>query len=95
MKILPLSNYILILPEDKIGKTKDGFLIPDSEQEMSYKAKVVAVGEGKIEDGKLILPKVKAGDIVLHKSYGLTGVKIDGEDHFIVEEQHLLGIVEE
>jgi len=96
MKITPLYNHVLILPEDKIGKTEDGFFIPENEQEMSYKAKVIAVGEGKCDsNGKLHPVKVKVGDTVLHKTYGLTSIKIDGKDHFIVEDKYILGIVEE
>ena len=91
--IKPLQSYILIKPHEKIGRTSGGILIPDEAKEMTYTADVVAVGPGKYEDGKIVEPKVKVGDKVLHKSYGLTGIKIENEDHFVVEEVNILGIV--
>ena len=94
--IKPLQDYVLILPDEKMKTTEGGFLLPDSEAEMTYKAKVIAVGEGRYDDnGNLIPMRIKPGQTILHKSFGLTGVKIDGEEHFIVEERSILGIVED
>lgn len=96
MEIQPLNDYVLILPDEKRKQTKGGFVLPDSEAEMTYMAKVIAVGEGRTDDnGKLIPMKVKIGDTILHKSYGLTSLKIDDKEHFILEERQVLGIVKE
>lgn len=94
MRIKPLQNYILILPDEKVKKIGD-FQVAEGEAEMSYTAKVIAVGEGIYENGEFIPTQVKKGDTVLHKSYGLTSVKIEGKEHFILEERNILGIVED
>ena len=93
MTIEPLQDYVLILPDEKIGQTEHGILLPKDEEEMTYKATVVAVGEGKYESGKLVPMKVKVGDRILHKSYGVTTVKWDNIDHFLLEERNILGIL--
>lgn len=95
-KIIPLSDRVLIKElnqEEKDRKTNSGIIIPDSvhEDKGSKKGKVVAVGDGKYEDGKLIPMKVKIGDVVLF-SWG-DEIKIDGEEYQIVNESSILAII--
>ena len=57
--------------------------------------KIVAVGKGKIgDDGKLQPLDVKKGDKVLFGKYAGTEVKLDGEDHLIMREDDILGVLE-
>ncbi len=57
--------------------------------------KVIAVGKGKVlEDGKIHPLDVKAGDRVLFGKYSGTEVKIDGEEHLIMREDDILGVIE-
>ncbi|MFA5838587.1 MAG: co-chaperone GroES [Candidatus Paceibacterota bacterium] len=95
-EIIPLSDRVLIKElnqDEKDRKTSSGIIIPDSvhEDKGSKKGKVVAVGEGKYEDGKLVPMKVKIGDIVLF-SWG-DEIKIDGEEYQIVNESSILAIL--
>jgi chaperonin GroES len=56
---------------------------------------VVAVGNGKVlEDGTVRKLDIKAGDRVLFGKYSGTEVKIDGEDHLILREDDILGVIE-
>lgn len=95
MKIRPLQDRLIVkrLPEDT--KTKGGIIIPDSAKEKPIEAEVVAVGNGKIlEDGKVRAMDIKANDTILFSKYAGTEVKIDGEDHLILREEDVLGIIE-
>jgi chaperonin GroES len=75
--------------------TKGGIIIPDSAKEKPMEGKVIAVGNGKILDnGQKTTPDVKAGDKVLFSKYAGTEVKIDGEEHLIMREDDILGIIE-
>jgi len=75
--------------------TKGGIIIPDTAKEKPIEAKVVAVGTGRILDsGEVRELAVKKGDLVLFGKYGGTEVKIDGEDHLILREDDILGIIE-
>lgn len=47
------------------------------------------------EEGKLIPLDVKVGDRVLFGKYAGTEVKIEGEEHLIMREEDILGIIEE
>jgi len=96
MKILPLGDRILIKRVSEEKKTSGGIIIPDTAKEKPMQGKVIAVGAGKMdEDGKRIPLDVKKGDNVLFSKYAGTEIKIEGEDHLIVREDDILGIVKQ
>jgi len=95
MKIRPLQDRIIVKRLEGEEKTKGGIIIPDSAKEKPMEGKVVAVGNGKIlENGERSKPEVKEGDRVLFGKYAGTEVKIDGEEHLILREDDILGIIE-
>ena len=96
MKILPLRDRILIKRLGEEEKTKGGIIIPDTAKEKPIQGKVIAVGAGKLdEDGKRIPLDVKKGDRVLFSKYAGNEIKINGEEHLIVREDDILGIVKQ
>jgi chaperonin GroES len=95
MKIRPLHDRIIVRRLEEEEKTKGGIIIPDTAKEKPMEGKVIAVGKGKIlEDGKLQALDVKAGDRVLFGKYSGTEVKIEGEEHLIMREDDILGVIE-
>jgi chaperonin GroES len=75
-------------------KTKGGIIIPDNAKEKPIEGEVVAVGNGKVLDDGTVRPLgVKAGDRVLFGKYSGTELKLDGEEHLIVREDDILGVV--
>jgi chaperonin GroES len=95
MKIRPLHDRIIVKRLEEEEKTKGGIIIPDTAKEKPMEGKVIAVGKGKIlEDGKLQTLDVKAGDRVLFGKYSGTEVKIEGEEHLIMREDDILGVIE-
>jgi chaperonin GroES len=95
MAIRPLHDRILVRRVKEEETTKGGIIIPDTAKEKPIEAKVVAVGTGRILDsGDVRALAVKTGDLVLFGKYGGTEVKIDGEDHLILREDDILGIIE-
>jgi chaperonin GroES len=95
MAFRPLHDRVIIKRIKEEEKTKGGIIIPDSAKEKPAEGLVVAVGNGKrLDDGKLSGLDVKAGDRVLFGKYSGTEVKIDGEEHLILREEDLLGILE-
>jgi co-chaperonin GroES (HSP10) len=79
-------------PRRSGARGESSFLTP--RRRSHSRGKVVAVGPGKREDGKVFPLDVKAGDTVLFAKYGGTEIKLDGEDHLILREDDVLGIVE-
>jgi len=95
MKIRPLQDRVLVKRIESEEKTKGGIIIPDSAKEKPVEGKVIAVGAGKVaEDGKQRPLDVKAGDRILFGKYAGTEVKIDGDEHLILREEDILGVVE-
>jgi chaperonin GroES len=95
MAIRPLHDRVLIKRVKEEEKTKGGIIIPDTAKEKPIEGKVIAVGNGRIlEDGKVRKLEVKAGDRVLIGKYAGTEVKIDGEEHVMLREEEILGVVE-
>lgn len=96
MKIRPLNDRILVKRLEEEEKTKGGIIIPDTAKERPQEGEVIAVGNGKVlEDGKRIPLDVKVGDKIIFSKYAGTEVKIEGEEHLIIREDDVLGIIEQ
>ena len=94
MKIRPLHDRILVKRIEEEEKTKSGIIIPDTAKEKPQEGRVVAVGGGKVlEDGKVRPLDVKTGDRILFAKYAGSEVKIEGDEHVILREDDVLGIV--
>jgi chaperonin GroES len=93
-KVKPLHDRMIVkrLAEEK--QTKGGLIIPDTAKEKPQQGKVLAVGSGRREDGKVFPLDVKAGDTVLFAKYAGTEIRLDDEEHLILREDDVLGIVE-
>jgi chaperonin GroES len=95
MKIRPLQDRILVKRIEEEETTAGGIIIPDTAKEKPMEGKVVAVGKGKLsEDGKLMPLDLKKGDRILFSKYAGTEVKIEGEEHLIMREDDVLGVIE-
>lgn len=95
MKVRPLQDRVLVKRIEAQEKAKGGIIIPDTAKEKPMEGKVIAVGAGKTDDnGKKIPMEVKAGNRVLFGKYAGTEIKIDNEEHIILREDEILGILE-
>ncbi len=95
MKFRPLQDRILIKRIDREEKSAGGIIIPDSAKEKPQEGEVMAVGNGKkLDDGKVQPVDVKKGDRILFGKYSGSEIKIDGEEHLILREEEILGIIE-
>lgn len=96
-KIVPLGDRVLLKPfremeEMKMGKVK--FVLPESvSKEKSDRGKVVAVGEGKMVDGKLQPMRVKVGDTVVFSKYGYDEINMNDEELYLVKEDSILAVI--
>ncbi len=95
MKVRPLQDRVLVRRVKEEEKTKGGIIIPDTAKEKPIEGLVVAVGNGKtLDDGSLRKLDVKEGDRILFGKYSGTEVKIDGEEHLILREDDILGVLD-
>ena len=92
--IRPLRDRVIVRRIQEEERTKGGLIIPDTAKEKPQEGQVVAVGPGKQDDGKVISLDVQPGDKVLFGKYSGTEIKLEGEEHLILREDDILGIVE-
>ena len=94
MKIRPLGDRVLLEPLKEAAK-RGGIILPDTiHKERPEKAKVVAVGPGKLVDGKRVPFPLKKGDVVLFTKYGPNEVKVDDKEYLIAREDDILAVLE-
>ncbi len=95
MAVKPLEDRIVIKPAEQESKTASGIYLPESSKERPVRGSVIAVGPGKrLENGKRVEPSVKKGDVVVYGKYAGSEIEIKGEQHLILRESEILGIVE-
>jgi len=91
----PLRDRVIVKRIEQEERTKGGIIIPDTAKEKPQQGIVVAAGPGKAgDDGKVRPLDVKKGDKVLFGKYSGTEVNVDGEEHLIIREEDILGIVQ-
>jgi chaperonin GroES len=94
-KFRPLHDRLLVKRVEAEEKSKGGIIIPDSAKEKPIEGMVIAVGNGKVlENGQSRKLEVKPGDRILFGKYSGTEIKIEGEEHVILREDEVLGVVE-
>ena len=95
MKLKPLGDRLIVRAIEEEEKTSSGIVLPDTAKEKPQKGKVLAVGEGKVDDsGKRIPLDVATGDEVLYSKYGGTEIQVDGEDLLVLRESDVLAKVQ-
>ena len=94
MKVKPLYDRVLVKRVEEKEQKRGNIIIPDTAKEKPMEGKVIAVGSGKLNDeGKRIPLEVKVGDRILFGKYAGTEIKIDDEEHVILREDEVLGII--
>ncbi len=95
MKVRPLQDRVLVKRVESETRSAGGIIIPDTAKEKPLEGIVMAVGAGKrLEDGSRVAMEVKEGDRVLFGKYAGTEIKVDGEEHMILKESDILGILD-
>ena len=94
-QIRPLHDRVIVKRIEEVDKTKGGIIIPDTAKEKPQEGRVVAVGPGRLEEGKVIPLDVKTGDKILFGKYSGAEIKLNGEEHLILREDDILGVIEE
>ena len=89
----PLADRVLIKPLSAEEKTKGGIFIPDTAKEAPAQGEIIALGNGKMKDGKKYDFSVAKGDKVLYSKYAGDEIKIEGKEYKIMKEEEILGIL--
>ena len=93
-KIRPLGDRIVV---ETILETKTtgGIVIPDTaDKDKPMRGTVVAIGSGRLVDGKVLPLQVKVGDEILFGKYAGTGIKLESQDYLVMREEDVMGVLE-
>jgi chaperonin GroES len=95
MDIRPLHDRIIVQRLEEGEQRIGGIIIPDTAKEKPQQGRVIAAGNGKVNDeGKRVPLDVKAGDLILFGKYTSQEVKLDGEEYLIMREDEVLAVIE-
>ena len=95
MNLKPLGDRVIIKQDEAEETTASGLILTSSSKEKPQRGKVIAVGEGKYDHGKLIEVPVKPGDVVIYGKYGGQDiVGEDGEEYVILRTDDIYAVVE-
>ena len=93
VKVAPLADRVVVKPSEEAEQMRGGLYIPDTAKEKPQQGEVVAVGPGRVEDGKRVDMELKVGDKVLYGKYSGTEVTVEGEQYLILRESDVLAVV--
>jgi chaperonin GroES len=95
MNLKPLGDRLIVKAIEEDETTASGIVLPDTAKEKPQKGKVLAVGDGRIDDdGKRVPMDVSEGDEVLYSKYGGTEIKLEGDEVLVLRESDVLAKVE-
>ena len=96
MKLKPLGDRLIVKPVEEEETTASGIVLPDTAKEKPQKGKVLAVGEGKVNEdtGKRTPLDVAEGDEVLYSKYGGTEITVEEDELLVLRESDVLAKVE-
>jgi chaperonin GroES len=93
IKVRPLADRVVVKALEESEQMRGGLYIPDTAKEKPQQGEVIAVGAGRVEDGKRVEMELKVGDKVLYGKYSGTEVTVDGEQYLILRESDVLAVV--
>ena len=94
MKLKPLGDRLIVKAVEEEETTASGIVLPDTAKEKPQKGKVLAVGDGKLDDnGQRVPLDVTEGDEVLYSKYGGTEIKVEADEYLILRETDVLAKV--
>jgi chaperonin GroES len=90
LKIQPLEDRVVVMPDDEGETMRGGLYIPDTAKEKPTQGEVLAVGPGRVEKGTRVPMEVKVGDKVLYGKYSGTNITLEGEEVVIIKASDIL-----
>ena len=94
MALKPVEDRVIVKYFETEDKTASGIVLPESSKEKTQQAEVIAVGDGKVVDGKKVPVQVKPGDRVIYGKYTGTEIKYEGEKYLVINADDIIAIVE-
>lgn len=92
--IEPLGDRVLLEPEEQDVEFRNGLWVPPTETPKCTVGRVVAVGRGRVEDGRVMPMETKVGDRVAVSRFIGTEVALAGVHRLLVRDTDVLCTIE-
>ncbi len=90
IRIQPLEDRVVILPDEETETMRGGLYIPDTAKEKPTQGEVIAVGPGRVEKGARVPVDLKVGDRVIYGKYSGTPFTTEGDEVIIIKASDVL-----
>lgn len=94
MKLKPLYDRVILIPEKIEELSSSGIILPSVSDEKSCIGTVVCVGDGQTFDGKRVEMQVKKNDKVLYSKFAGSTFKFGDQNYLIIRQADILSIIE-
>jgi chaperonin GroES len=84
IKIQPLEDRVVIMPDDEAANMRGGLYIPDTAKEKPTQGEVIAVGPGRQSKGQRVKMDLAVGDRVIYGKYSGTPFQTEDGDEVII-----------
>ena len=92
-KLTPRHDRVLVKPEQEEEKSAGGIMLaPSANKEKPQRGIVVAVGEGKYVDGKIVPIDLAVDMKILFSKYSGTEVKVNGDDMLVLRDEDIIAV---
>jgi chaperonin GroES len=88
--IKPLEDRVVIMPNDDVEEMRGGLYIPDTAKEKPTQGEVIAVGPGRVEEGKRVPMDIAVGDKVIYGKYSGTQYQLGDDEVIIIKASDIL-----
>lgn len=88
--ITPLEDRVVIMPNDEVEEMRGGLYIPDTAKEKPTQGEVIAVGPGRVEEGKRVPMDIAVGDKVIYGKYSGTQYQLGDDEVIIIKASDIL-----
>lgn len=93
-QLVAKHDKVILKPIDSSEQMYGSIVIPDLGKERPEMGEVIDVGPGRVtEFGKVVLPTVSKGDLVLVPKIGTMKVEFEGEDYYIIQDREILAVI--
>ena len=92
--IIPLSDKIVLLPQEEGEQMYGNIIVPDAGKEKPEMGTVLAGGPGRVSTDCTLIPnKLEVGQTVIVPKFGAQVVVVENETYIIASENDVLGII--
>ena len=90
VEIQPLEDRVVIMPNDESEEMRGGLYIPDTAKEKPTQGNVIAVGPGRVEEGKRVPMDLEVGDKVIYGKYSGTQFQLGDDEVIMIKASDIL-----